>query len=249
MLAPEAKLGTEQRWSPHVRGHLLQFDERPTVKDEGAAGVRLLLTAVALEVARLAAVRWLRPTIPLWLLLPLLLGLALLIVPAIAGLRLREIGLRRWREWTRTEKSYFLQVVLIANLLFPLVFATPLRNRFAESGAASTLWAVFLPYLSFGFYQEVVYRGMVQLEFVRRWGVLAGILVANVLYTFGPLHWNYFSSPLSLTGPMFASIFVIGLFFGLLFARSGNLWIVAVFPAFGNPYTVTSLGPLAPGAG
>ena len=248
MATTDAELKTERRLSPHVRGHLLQFDKRSTAKHEPATGVRLLVAAVALEIVRLGAVTWLRPAVPLWLLLPLLLGLALLIVPALAGLRLREIGLRRWREWTRTEKSYFLQVVLIANLLFPLVFATPLRNRFAESGAASTLWAVFLPYLSFGFYQEVVYRGMVQLELVRRWGALAGILVANVLYTFGPLHWNYFSSPPSLAGPMFASIFVIGLFFGLLFARSGNLWIVAVFHAIGNAYIVTSL-PVGPGAG
>jgi len=205
--------------------------------------------AVGLEVLRLAAVTWLRPAIPLWLLLPLLLGLALLAVRAVAGLRLSEIGFHWWREWTLTEKSYFLQVVLIANLLFPLVFATPLRSRFVESGIASTLWGVFLPYLIFGFYQEVVYRGMVQMEVVRRWGAPAGILVANVLYTFGPLHWNYFSSPLSLAGPMFGSIFVIGLFFALLFARSGNLWIVAVFHAIGNAYIVASLDPVRAGAG
>jgi CAAX protease family protein len=234
---------TWQRLSPHVRGHLLQFDKRPTVKHEASAGARLLLAAAGLEVLRLAAVPWLRPAAPLWLLLPLLLGLALLTVPALAGLRLSEIGLHRWRDWTGTEKSYFLQVILIANLLFPLAFATPLRNRFAESGAASMLWGVFLPYLAFGFYQEVVYRGMVQLELVRRWGAPAGILVANVLYTFGPLHWNYFHSPLSVAGPMFGSIFVIGLFFGLLFYRSGNLWVVAVFHAIGNAYIVASLTP------
>ena len=81
---------------------------------------------------------------------------------------------------------------------------------------------------------------MVQLEVGRRWGAPAGILVANVLYTFGPLHWTYFSSLLPLAGPMFGSIFVVGLFFGLLFSRSGNLWIVTVFHAIGNAYIVTS---------
>jgi membrane protease YdiL (CAAX protease family) len=245
MVTPDA----ERRLSPHLRGHLLQFDKRPIAKHEASAGVRLLLTAVVLEVVRLAAVTWLRPSVPLWLLLPLLLGLALWAVPALAGLRLSDIGFHRWREWTRTEKSYFLQVVVFANLLFPLVLATPLRHRIVESGALSTLSGLFFPYLIFGFYQEVVYRGMVQLELGRRWGASVGILVASVLYTFGPLHWNYFSSPLALAGPMFGSILVIGLFFGLVYARSGNLWIVAVFHAIGNAYILASLAPLRSGAG
>ena len=80
-----------------------------------------------------------------------------------------------------------------------------------------------------------------QSELVRRWGAFAGILVANVLYTFGPLHWNYFS-PINV--PMFASIFAIGLFFGILFRRSGNLWIVAVMHGIGNAYIVGSLGSM-----
>jgi membrane protease YdiL (CAAX protease family) len=36
----------------------------------------------------------------------------------------------------------------------------------------------------------------------------------------------------------------MGLFFGVLFRRSGNLWIVAVFHAIGNSYIVGSLGPI-----
>ena len=43
---------------------------------------------------------------------------------------------------------------------------------------------------------------------------------------------------------MFASIFAIGLFFGILFRRSGNLWIVAFIHGIGNAYIVTSLGSL-----
>ncbi len=99
-----------------------------------------------------------------------------------------------------------------------------------------------MPYFLFGFYQELVYRGMVQLELVRRFGSVAGIVAANVLYTFGPLHSYYFASRASLALPMFLSIFVIGLLFGVLFRRSGNLWIVAVMHAIGNSYMVGSLG-------
>ena len=208
------------------------------------AGVRLLLTAVSVEVVRLAAVRWLYPGIPLWLLLPALLGLALLVVPSIASVKLSQLGFRSWRDWTATEKSYFFQLVVIANVVFPVVLAESLGNRIAQRGTAWGLWNVFVPYLFFGFYQELVYRGMVQLELVRRWGAPIGILVANVLYTFGPLHWDYFASSASLAVPMFASIFAIGLFFGVLYRRSGNLWIVAVIHAIGNAYIVWSLGPV-----
>lgn len=229
-----------RRWSPHLRGHLLLFDPRPAPGLTANAGVRLLLAAALVEAVRLAAVRWLYPGIPLWLLLPALLGLALILVPALAGTKLSQLGFRPWHDWSATEKSYFVQVVLIANVVFPIVLAAPIGSRVAKAGFAWSLWSVFVPYLFFGFYQELVYRGMVQRELVRRWGALAGIVAANVLYTFGPLHWNYFASRGSLAVPMFAAIFAIGLLFGVIYRRSGNLWIVAVLHAIGNAYIVWS---------
>jgi membrane protease YdiL (CAAX protease family) len=128
-----------------------------------ATGVRLLLAAVLLEVVCLVV-----PSIPLWLLLPSMLALSLIAVRA-AGVRLHDIGLRSWREWTTTEKSYFLQVIVIANVVFPLVLAGPVTTRVAQPGWATSLWSVFVPYLFFGFYQEVVYRGMVQTALERWW--------------------------------------------------------------------------------
>lgn len=242
MVTVDTKVAQRHRWSPHLRGHLLLFDRRPAPASTAHAGVRLLLAGALVEIVRLAAVRWLYPGIPVWLLLPALLGFALLVVPGIAGVRLSQLGLRPWRDWTTTERSYFLQVVVIANVVFPVVLAAPLGNRAAPPGIAWSLWNVFVPYLFFGFYQELVYRGMVQLELVRRWGAPIGIFVANVLYTFGPLHWYYFVSQASLGGPMFMAIFVIGLFFGVLYERSGNLWIVAIFHAIGNAYIVWGVG-------
>lgn len=244
MVAVDAATGPGRRLSPHVRGHLFLFDESPAPAFEGRTGARLLLTAVLLEVVRLSAVSRLHPAIPLWLLLPLLLAFALLAVRVGAGLTLSQIGLRPWREWTPTERSYFLQVLVIANLVFPLALAEPLLSRLEGPAGLSTVWSVFLPYLCFGFYQELVYRGMVQLELVRRWGAFAGIVAANLLYAFGPLHFNYFGSRASLAVPMFASIFVIGLLFGVLFKRSGNLWIVGMMHAIGNSYIAGGLGPL-----
>jgi membrane protease YdiL (CAAX protease family) len=231
-------------WSRHLRGHLLLFERSPWPAYADSAGFRLLVVAGGLEILRLSAVKWLYPSVPLWMLLPLLLGIALVSVPAIAGVRLSQLGFRRWGEWTTTEKSYFLQVVIIATAFLLIVLAASLRGSAGGRGLARSLWSVFLPYLFFGFYQELVYRGMVQLELVRRWGVPMGILGANVLYTFGPLHSRYFASQASLAGPMFLSIFLIGLFFGVLYRRSGNLWIVACFHAIGNAAIVWSLGSI-----
>ena len=106
------------------------------------------------------------------------------------------------------------------------------------------LWTVFLPYLLWGFYQEVVYRGILQTELVRRWGSLLGILVSNLLFTFGPLHFYHFWGRVPwLALPVFTGIFLTGLFFGVLFRRSGNLAIVCVLHGLGNCY-IDGLGTL-----
>jgi membrane protease YdiL (CAAX protease family) len=199
------------------------------------------LVAVTLEALRLGLIRLLYPAVPLLILVPLLVAVALLSLRYLAGVRLSQIGFRPWRDWSPAEKSYFVQLLVIANVVFPLVFATHLQKILGQPNAFAIIATAFVPYLFYGFYQEVVYRGMLQSELVRRWGALAGILVANVLYTFGPLHWNYWS-PVNL--PMFAAIFAIGLFFGILFHRSGNLWIVAVMHGIGNAYIVGSLGSM-----
>ena len=67
--------------------------------------------------------------------------------------------------------------------------------------------------LLWGFYQELVYRGLLQSELVRRWGAVAGILVANLAYTFGPLHFYHLtqSSP-ARAAVVLGGTFAIGLF-------------------------------------
>jgi membrane protease YdiL (CAAX protease family) len=225
----------------HLRGHVLLFDQRPAPAYDGSVGLRLLAIAIVMEAFRLAIVKGLHAAVPLVILIPLFLVCALLLVRFVAGLQFRQIGLYPWREWTPVEKSYFIQLIVLANIVFSFVFASRLRLILAQPAALSIIWNGFVPYLFFGFYQEVVYRGMVQSELVRRWGAFAGILIANILYTFGPLHWNYFSSRSAVAVPMFAAIFAIGLFFGVLYRRSGNLWIVAVLHGIGNAYIVGSL--------
>jgi membrane protease YdiL (CAAX protease family) len=221
------------------KGHLFLFDKELGRSSYGEkTGFRLLMLVAVLELVRLAILRI--TLLPFWVQSPLILVVVLLSVRVV--LPFREIGLRSWREWNRIEKSYFIQVVIIANVIFPMTLGSGLAAAFAQQPASTLLWETFIPRTLRGFSQEVVYRGMLQTELVRRWGTILGILASNALYTFGPEHYYYFGSRPSLAVPMFGSIFGIGLLFAVIFHRSRNLWIVAIMHAIGNAYIVTALG-------
>jgi membrane protease YdiL (CAAX protease family) len=226
------------------RGHVFLFDkEREPTTFGNVAGARLLLIVAGLEVIRLFRNQFRLSFLPFWLEVPIYLVLALAATRFVAGVPLRQIGFIRWVQWSVTEKAYFIQVLILVNVIYPVLFAARLRDTLADP---STLWTVFAPYLVYGFYQEVLYRGLLQTELVRRWGPVAGILTSNLLYTFGPLHSYYFFAQASLAVPMFAAIFAIGLLFAVVFHRTGNLWIVATMHAFGNAYAVGAFGRVSP---
>ena len=71
-------------------------------------------------------------------------------------------------------------------------------------------------------------RGWLQSELTRRFGALAGLLIANAAITFGPLHFDYYVGMDVVYWGGLAAVFGVGLFFGLFYRRSGNLWIPAV---------------------
>ena len=233
----------------HLRGHLFLFEARRPAAYDSAAGLRLLLIFILLEGVigprfSLFSLFGL-PLPPAWLRVPALLVLAMVLVRFFAGVNLAQIGLYPWRDWNVTEASYFIQVLVIANVVFGILFADRFRMILADPG----LWwrpAAIIVVTNFlwGFHQELVYRGILQTELVRRWGSLLGILVSNLFFTFGPLHFYHFSSRgLERALPMFAGIFLTGLFFGVLFKRSGNLAIVGVLHDLGNCY-IDGLGAL-----
>jgi membrane protease YdiL (CAAX protease family) len=221
------------------RGHVFLFDkqrEAPAYSD--AQGRRLLLTAAGLEGLRLTVQR-IRPAfLPWWLEAPMYLALALGAVRVIC-VPWSQIGFNRWTDWNATEKSYLMQVLILLTVVFALMFGDRVRVSLSHPG---TLGTVFLPYFVFGFYQEVLYRGLLQTELVRRWGPTLGILASNALYTVGPLHYAYFFSKASLAVPMFGAVFAIGLIFSMVFYRTANLWIVGVMHAFGNAYAIVAFG-------
>ena len=236
--------------APHLKGHVFLFDSPRPPAFDAAAGLRLLAIFGLLEIV-LGPRLWLLKALgvaspPAWVRVAALLALALLLVHSFARLTPAQIGLRRWREWTLTEKSYFLQVLLIANVVFGVLFAGQLRRVAANSGLWGFAALLVGTNLLWGFYQELVYRGLLQSELVRRWGAVAGILVANLAYTFGPLHFYHLtqSSP-ARAAVVLGGTFAIGLFFGVLFRRTGNLAMVGVFHGIGNAWIV-GLGTFAP---
>ncbi len=235
-----------ERLSTHLKGHALLFNPQPPAAYGSSAGLALLAVFVLLE-GVIGPRLWLwrlldLPMPPGWLRVSVLMALALILVRFAARVTFSDIGLRRWKKWSTTERSYFLQVVVIANVVFGLLFASRLRRMLADPATQQTIWVLAATYLTWGVYQELVYRGILQTELVRRWGGVTGILVSNALYTFGPLHFYHFAAPsASARLMMFGGIFLIGLFFGVLFRRSGNLWIVGIFHGIGDFY-ITGLG-------
>jgi membrane protease YdiL (CAAX protease family) len=216
--------------SSHWRGHFLLFEPKERTALDARAALRLLIAFVVLEGLigpRFEGPRLLGlPDPPAWLRIAILFALALLLVRFLARVPFRRLGFIAWREWGATEKSYFVQVVVIFSAVGVLLLGSRLRPEFF---AIALVW---------GFYQELVYRGILQAALVSRMGAVAGILVGNLLFTFGPLHFYYFlQKPPALA--MFAAIFAMGLFFAVLFHRSGNLWIPATFHALGSAFILS----------
>jgi membrane protease YdiL (CAAX protease family) len=236
--------------TPHWQGHLLRFDPKPLEPYGPKNGGRLLLIVLLIEGAlgpRLGLLEWLGLEVPpAWLRVPLLLGVVLALVRWFAGVKPSQLGFRGWASWSKTERSYFVQVLLLANVIFAAIFAKPLKALIGNR----TLWGPavisLIVSLLWGLYQELIYRGILQTELIRRWGAVGGILVTNVLYTFGPLHFYHFANgTLPKLGVLFAGTFAIGLFFGVLFKRSANLWMVGIFHGLGDWYIVGISGLLS----
>lgn len=138
------------------------------------------------------------------------------------------VGLRRFADWTRRERLYFFQVVPLAAVAFAVVFRAHLQALLERHGLPGFLLLSVAGGLAWGIAQELVYRGWLQTELTRRFGAVAGLLAANLVFTFGPLHLDHFAGPDGVRWAGLAAVFAIGLFFGIVYARSGNVWIPAV---------------------
>jgi membrane protease YdiL (CAAX protease family) len=141
---------------------------------------------------------------------------------------LADVGLRSFADWTRRERVYFLQVVPLASVAFAFLFREHLRALVHEHGVLGFALFSVLTGLAWGITQELLYRGWLQTELTRRLGAWPGLWIANLVFTFGPLHFEHLFARGGPRWGVLAAVFGIGWFFGLVYTRSGNLWIPAV---------------------
>jgi membrane protease YdiL (CAAX protease family) len=231
------------RLRPVWRGHLFLFDRPIAPTYNSRDGIKLLFVFAFLEgIAKPlldSGSHKLAIDHRVWwslLQLSVLTVLACWLVVGFTRVRLRDLGLAPWRMWSRTERLYLLQTVPITIAVFSFVQFASLKTMWTRTHLWEIGLFVFVPKMIWGGYQELLYRGILQTELVRRWGTLPGVLLSNVIFTFGPLHAYHFRA--AQTHPahlwIFAAIFSIGLFFALIFHRSGNLWIVAIMHGLGD---------------
>lgn len=236
---------TEKRafdWSAIWKGHFWLFDQPATPDYSATAGTKLLLIVLMLEGVRLlinASTGWLNIADPRWFRLIQVLGLFTLLcilIQAFAKIPFDQLGLRAWSAWTSIEKSYFIQVIPLAIVVFSLIFSSELKAVLAQTNLLEFGLFVVVMRIVWGFYQEFLYRGLLQTELVKRWGATLGILISNLLFTFGPLHFYHFKAGAGDPSRLwiFAAIFGIGLVFSLIFKRSGNLWIIGLMHGLGD---------------
>ena len=225
-----------------VRAHALRFETplAPTYGD--AAGIRVLVAFLVVGVGMLFALRFESDAAGVRGVPAANLGFVVALLAAFVvaqrvfvRLPMADVGLRRCAEWTRRERLYLLQVVPLAVVVFAIVFGDHLLALLEQHGLAGFLLFSVLTGLLWGMVQEFLYRGWLQTELTRRFGATAGLLAANAVFTFGPLHLNYLTDPAGVRWGGLAAVFGIGLFFGIVYYRSGNLWIPAVLHGLWPP--------------
>lgn len=218
-----------------MRAHALRFETplAPTYGD--TVGLRVLVAFLVVGVGMFFALRFVSdaadvrgaPIVNLGF-VGALLAAFVVAQRAFVGLPMPGVGLRRWANWTRRERLYFFQVAPSAAVVFAIVFRDHLRALLEQHRLLGFLLFSVLTGLLWGMVQEFLYRGWLQTELTRRFGATAGLLAANAVFTFGPLHFNYLVGPAGMRWGGLVAVFGIGLFFGIVYRRSGNLWIPAV---------------------
>jgi uncharacterized protein len=162
-------------------------------------------------------------------LLSLVLG-----VTKILGIKLKDVGLKKLSFWNTYEIVYFILMVPLGFFIFYSFTKDKFTASLQENGW-SMMVATFIFYLAWGFYQEWIYRGFIQTELTRRYDAATAIILANIIFTFGPLHiYQLYQGKFLLIG----ATFLIGLVFGILYHRSYNLWIVGILHGIGNWFLV-----------
>lgn len=222
--------------------HALKFERSLAPKYEDAIGLRMLLAFLMVGIGLFFALHLISDVAGVrgspasnMAFVVALTGAFFLAQRAFVGLPIAGVGLRRFADWTPRERLYLFQVVPMAIVVFAVVFSDHLLALLHLHGFAGFVLFSVLTGLCWGMVQEFLYRGWLQTELTRRFGATAGLLAANTAFTCGPLHLNYLVDSTGVHWGGLAAVFGIGLFFGILYLRSGNLWIPAILHGLWPP--------------
>lgn len=161
------------------------------------------------------------------------LGLAFLVTKFLQ-IKLKDIGLKKLSHWNTYEIVYLLLIAPLGFFIFYYFTKAKFTISLNENGW-DILIITFIFYMCWGFYQEWIYRGFLQTELTRRYGGVTAIILANIIFTFGPLHFNHLYHGHYM---IIAATFLIGLLFGIIYNRSYNLWIVGIMHGIGDWFLV-----------
>jgi len=138
-------------------------------------------------------------------------------------IKLKDLGLKERAQWSKSEMLLMLILVPILTVVLFYITGDKVKLSLQENGF--TLFMITcLCYFLWGFYMQWIYRGFLQTEFTRRYGPLTAIIISTLLFMIGSIHlFHLFDYSLFVI----ALLFVFELFFGFLFYKTYNLWIVA----------------------
>ncbi|MCB1555013.1 MAG: CPBP family intramembrane metalloprotease [Xanthomonadales bacterium] len=152
------------------------------------------------------------------------------------GRSLIDAGFRNPSGWSPEERVLVIQALVAMAVVMTWLFGSGAFGNLLRDGAIHALRAGVTG-LIWGIVQEWVYRGWLQRGLLPRCGAFAAVLLANLAYTFGPLHaelW-FARAPAEISWGPLAAIFGIGLLFGSIYQRSGNLWLPALLHGLWPP--------------
>lgn len=147
----------------------------------------------------------------------------------------RELGFARERSWWRSALFGALFGIALKlamkSIVMPLLGADPVNRAysFLTGNAAAIPGMLFAIIVGAGFGEEVLFRGYFFERFGRlwgtgRWGTIATILVAAVW--FGAVHYPF------QRVPGVQQALVVGLVYGVIYARTRRLWFLMWSHAF-----------------
>jgi uncharacterized protein len=162
---------------------------------------------------------------------------ALILILSISAIKIGKIGLNQigidsWKKWNKTNKIVFSIVTPIIIIIFSYIFFAGVKIFMNHSELYGIGSLILLRAFLYGFYQELLYRGILQTELIKRWGFWFGTIISNLVFTFGPEHFHFYNS--SHIG--FAYMFCLGLLFSFIFYRSKNLISVGIWHGIGNAF-------------